>query len=144
MEAPRTHQTITILYGAFLASSSVYILVSVFLQTTEWRPSMPQLAQPLLAGLLLIAVAFAALVLWQKRILFSGDGARIKGDYRSFVMSRCVLWFALSEVPSILGFVLFILTGNLVGMLALVAISAVSFTLARPSLSQLEELERRL
>jgi hypothetical protein len=141
MESPRIHQTITLLYGAFLASSFVYVMVAVFLQTTGWQPRFPQLKFSLLAGLLLLAAGSAGLVVKQKRALFSSLRPAVEGDFRQFVMSRCVLWFALSEIPAILGFVFFILTGSLPGMLGLVAVSAVSFTLARPSLSQLEALE---
>ena len=143
METPRVHQTVTILYGAFLASSFVYVMVAVFLQTTQWRPALPQLAIPLFASLLVVAIVSAGIVLKQKSALFSDGVARVRGEFRQFVMSRCIVWFALSEVPAILGFVFFILTGSLGGMLTLVGISAISFTLARPTAAQLEELERR-
>lgn len=144
MESPKVHQTVTILYGAFLASSFVYVMVAVFLQTTQWRPVMPQIATPLFAFLLVVAMVNAGIMLRQKRSLFSSSGGPpVSGDFRQFVMSRCIVWFALSEVPAILGFVFFILAGSLGGMLALVGVSAVSFTLAKPTLAQLEELERR-
>ena len=143
MESPKVHQTVAILYGAFLASSFVYVMVAVFLQTTQWRPAMPQAATPLFALLLVVAMVNAGIVLRQKSGLFSGSGPAASGEFRQFVMSRCIVWFALSEIPAILGFVFFILAGRLGGMLALVGISAVSFTLAKPTLAQLEELERR-
>lgn len=143
MESPKIHQSLTLVYSAFLAAAFVYLMVAVFLRTTEWKPVMPNRSLPLFGVLLLAALVDAAIILKQKASLFSQGEAQARGDFRQFVISRCVFWFALAEIPAILGFLFFILAGSLEGMLVLVALSLVVVTLARPSRRQLEELENR-
>lgn len=97
----------------------------------------------MLGGFLLVGLANAVIVWRRKNALFSSPTARVEGDFRQIVVSHCVWWFAVSQIPAILGFLDFILTGDLWALLILVAVSAVSATHARPSLAQLEALERR-
>jgi len=48
------------------------------------------------------------------------------------VLSKSILLFAFAEVPSILGLVLFLLTGNFSFLLMLCAVSVVAFILVKP------------
>lgn len=143
MESPRIHQTLTLVYGAFIASVFVYVMVAVFLKTTEWKPLLPGRNLVLFGMLLAIALVDSAIILRKKGKLFSHGELKAGGDFRQFVISRCVLWFALAEIPAILGFLFFVFSGNLAGMLVLVGVSSAAVTLARPSRDQLESLEKR-
>ncbi len=92
-----------------------------------WKPAMDSrhLDQVLFGIFLLASIGLAGVALQIKRTLdHQGTDQTIP--------SKSVLFFALAEVPSILGLVLFLLTGNFSFLVILCAVSIVAFVLLKP------------
>jgi hypothetical protein len=118
---------INIIFIAFLFSSFVYLIVGFALMKSGWKPAMAarNLDQILLGVFLLVSIGLIGMAMQIKRRI----GQR-RGDH--IVLSKAVVVFALAEVPSILGLVLFLLTGNFSFLMILCVVSVVAFVLVKP------------
>lgn len=121
---------LNIIFTAFLFSSLVYLMVGFALTKSDWKPILGNgnLDQILFAVFLSVAVAISVLAFQIKsRLLPVGEDAPGKQ-----VFSNSILLFALAEVPSILGLVLFLLTGKFLDLLALCIVSIAAFLIVKP------------
>jgi hypothetical protein len=118
---------LNIIFTAFLFSSLVYLIVGFALMKSGWKPAMTarNLDQILFGVFLLASISLVAVALQIKRSLVQQTGDQA-------VLSKSVLLFALAEVPSILGLVLFLLTARFSFLVIFCFISVVAFVLLKP------------
>lgn len=123
----RVESRLTIIFTAFLFSSLVYLIVGFALTKSEWKPLMEDgnLPQTLFVIFVLLSVSLMGVLLKLKK-------SRLV-DSEKNAISTYILLFALAEVPSILGLVVFLLTGKFLFLLLLCFISLISFLLVKPS-----------
>jgi hypothetical protein len=94
---------------------------------SDWKPAMAarNLDQILFGVFLLASFSLVGVALQIKRSLDHQNADQT-------VLSKSVLLFALAEVPSILGLVLFLLTAKFSFLMILCFISVVAFVLLKP------------
>lgn len=116
-----------IIFTAFLFSSFIYLIVGFALMKSNWKPAMAarDLDQILFGVFLLASITLVGVAFQIKRSLDPQNA-----DHA--VLSRSVLLFALAEVPSILGLVLFLLTAKFSFLVIFCFISMVAFVLVKP------------
>jgi len=116
-----------IVFTAFLFSSFVYLLVGFALTKSGWKALLPEgnLSPILFSAFILVSISLMGALFTLKK--------KQSGNTERNAVSKYVLLFALAEVPSILGLVLFLLTSNLLFLLILCSLSLLSFLLVRPS-----------
>ncbi len=88
-----------------------------------------------MAGRGLDHILFGIFLMASISLIFAGLQIKRTLDRQSAdqtVLSKSVLLFAFAEVPSILGLVLFLLTGNFPFLVILCVISIVAFALVKP------------
>jgi hypothetical protein len=132
MPDQKIQSRLTIIFTAFLFSSLVYLLVGFALTKTGWKPVMPGgLLEQILFGVFLIfsITLFIIAMRIKKSIVPAVDDAE---QSEQAALSRSIFLFALAEVPSILGLVLFLLTGNFWNLLILCAVSVFAFFVLKP------------
>ena len=143
----KTLTTLTIIFTAFLFSSLIYVILGFFILRLPWRPLMTSstIIQVIFGTFLVISISILIVVLKLRQNSFSDQMPRPETSehLRRYILTKSIIMFALAEVPSILGLVFFLISGNLTLMLILCLISAAGFLLARPSPETLERLERR-
>src|SRR5439155_16452998 len=105
----KVFQTLRIIHIAFVSSSFIYLLIGYFLKASEWKPLYPSLPIAILIAFVLISVSVMAIAQRIKEALIKKGGQDARAP--SFTLSRYVAVFALCEIPAILGFVYFFLTG---------------------------------
>ena len=118
---------LNIIFTAFLFSSLVYLIVGFALMKSGWKAVMQSrdLDQILFGIFLLFSIGLAGVGFQIKRTMDE------QGNDRT-ILSKTVLLLALAEVPSILGLVLFILTGNFSYLVILCVVSIAAFILLKP------------
>lgn len=118
---------LNIIFTAFLFSSLVYLIVGFALMKSDWKPAMVarNLDQILFGVFLLASIGLLGVALQIKRSLDQQIGDQA-------VLSKSVLLFALAEVPSILGLVLFLLTAKFSFLVIFCFVSVVAFVLLKP------------
>jgi positive regulator of sigma E activity len=118
---------LNIIFTAFLFSSLVYLIVGFALMKSDWKPAMAarNLDQILFGVFLLASISLVGVALHIKRSLNQQTGDQA-------VLSKTVLLFALAEVPSILGLVLFLLTAKFSFLVIFCFVSVVAFVLLKP------------
>jgi peptidoglycan/LPS O-acetylase OafA/YrhL len=122
----KVESRLTIIFTAFLFSSFVYMIVGFALSKSGWKALISDtgLYQILFGLFLVLSISLLVLILKLKN--------RPKPDSEKSLISKYILLFALAEVPSILGLVLFLLTGKFLFLLALCFFSIVAFFLIKP------------
>jgi hypothetical protein len=123
---------LTIIFTAFLFSSFVYLIVGFALNRSGWKPviQVGSLQQILFAIFAILSVGLIIVAMTIKRSVFAGDGDTEQSEQAT--LSKSIFLFALAEVPSILGLVLFLLAGNFLNLIILCAFSVVAFFLVKP------------
>jgi parvulin-like peptidyl-prolyl isomerase len=118
---------LNIIFTAFLFSSFVYLIVGFALMKSDWKPAMTSrnLDQILFGVFLLASISLVVVALQIKRTLLQQNADQT-------VLSKSVLLFALAEVPSILGLVLFLLTAKFSFLVIFCFVSVVAFVLVKP------------
>lgn len=132
----KTSFTITLIYAALLFSTIVYLIVAFMLSRTGWKPLIdPALAQMLMGIFLALSLIDVMFVSWLKRKSFIDDisGIQAGDSMRKFIVSKSVVLFALSEIPALLGLMIFFLSGNLIMAIVFWTLSLIAFLVARPS-----------
>jgi hypothetical protein len=140
----KTSFTITLIYAALLFSTVVYLIVAFMLSRTGWKPLVdPGLAQMLMGIFFALSLINVMFIFWLKRKSFSDEASGIQtGDsLRKFIVSKCVLLFALSEVPALLGLTIFFLSGNLIMSIVFWTLSLLAFLIARPPRGLLDKAD---
>src|SRR5262245_53990655 len=109
----KVESRLSIIFVAFLFSSFVYMIVGFALSKSDWKAliSDPGLHQILFGVFLAISVGLFVLILKLKK--------KLQPDSEKSLISKYILLFALAEVPSILGLVIFLLSGKFTFLLAL-------------------------
>jgi len=120
---------LTILYTAFLFSSLVYVIVGFALLKSGWKAVMPvdNIAPALFGFFVLISFVCLAVAFQIKK--------KESEETEKSTFSKSVLLFAISEIPAILGLVVFLLTAKFANLLILWFISLAAFILFKPSAS---------
>jgi hypothetical protein len=124
------HSRLNIIFIAFLFSSLVYLIVGFALMKSGWNPVLTagNIDQILFAVFLALSVAVIVLAFQMK-----ARAKPVEDDTNARnLFSRSIFLFALAEVPSILGLVLFLLTGKFLYLVALWVISSAAFILVKP------------
>jgi hypothetical protein len=118
---------LNILYIAFLSSSLVYVIVGFALVKSGWKPLLPMgaISQALFGVFVLISL-FCVVAAFQIR-------KKQSEETEKNAFSKSVVVLALSEVPSILGLVSFLVTGGFASLLILWFISLAAFILFKPA-----------
>ena len=118
---------LNIIFTAFLFSSLVYLIVGFALMKSGWKPAMDSrdLDQILFGIFLLVSLGLVGVGFQIKRTLDEQVAERT-------ILSKSVVFFALAEVPAILGLVLFFLTGNFSFLVILCAVTIMAFVLLKP------------
>ena len=141
----KTSTTINLIWAALFGSTFIYLIIAFMLSRSEWKPVADRgLYLTLMGVLMAISLIDVMFVSWLKKKSFTEEITPIAvGDaQRRFIVSRSVLLFALSEVPAILGLVIFFLSGNLLMLLSFWGLSFISFLIARPPGDLLEQADR--
>jgi F0F1-type ATP synthase membrane subunit c/vacuolar-type H+-ATPase subunit K len=122
---------LNIIFIAFLFSSLVYLLVGFALTKSGWAPVLTSgnLDQILFAVFLALSIALIVLAFQIKAKLM--PPARDDSTAKT-VFAKSILLFALAEVPSILGLILFLLTGTFHYLVTLCVISIAAFVMVKP------------
>jgi hypothetical protein len=122
----KVESRLNIIFVAFLFSSLVYMIVGFALSKSGWKPLIPDVSlhQILFGAFLALSIVIFAIILKLKK----GQ----KPDTEKGIISKFILLFALAEAPSILGLVLFLLTGKFAFLLAMCFLSIFIFFLIRP------------
>ena len=126
----KVQSRLNIIFTAFLFSSLVYLIVGFALTKSGWQPvfSGGNLDTILLGIFLAVSSMLIVIAIQLKNRL----GSETPEKNAEAILSKSIFLFALSEVPAILGLVLFLLTGNLVYLMVLCAVSILSFVLVKP------------
>jgi hypothetical protein len=141
----KTYATLIIIFTAFLSSVFVYLMIGYFQQQLQQQGFAPALATPLFYGLLVASFGNVAAAQVIKQRSF-GDRATECGTpekLHAYVTTRHIVMYALSEVPAIFGLLYVLMTGDFLRLALFIGLSVVSFLLVKPSLSALEEFQRR-
>ena len=141
----KTSTSVNLIWAALLASTIIYVILAFVLLKTGWKAILdPALSQTLMGIFLAISLIDVMLVSWLKKKSFNDELPSIPaGDaQRKFIVSRCVMLFALSEVPAILGLVTFFISGSIVMMLVFWVLSLISFLIARPPATVLNQADQ--
>ena len=117
---------LSIIFVAFLFSSLVYLVVGFALSRLGWKPliSDTSLHQILFAVAVVLSVSIFALILKLKSK---------QPETEKDTISKYVLLFALSEIPAILGLLLFFLTSKFLYLMLLCLASISTFFQVKPS-----------
>jgi len=120
---------INIIFTAFLFSSLVYLIVGFAIMKSGWRPLMAarNLDQILFGVFLLASITMLGLAFQIKRTLDTQAADQT-------LLSKTMVLFALAEVPSILGLVLFLLTANFTFLVIFCFVSVAAFIILKPEL----------
>ena len=119
---------LNIIFTAFLFSSLVYLIVGFSLTRSGWQPILTATNLGVILFGVFLAISIVLIVVAiQLRSRLASQESNPQG-----VLSRSILLFALSEVPAILGLVLFLLTGKFLYLVLLCVLSILSFFLVRP------------
>ncbi|MCI0442462.1 hypothetical protein L0244_02030 [bacterium] len=140
----KTSFTITLIYAALLFSTIVYLIVAFLLSRTGWKPLVdPALAQMLMGIFLALSLIDVMFISWLKRRSFTEEisGIQAGDSMRRFIVSKSVLLFALSEIPVLLGLMIFFLSGNLIMSIVFWTLSLVAFLVARPPKELLDKAD---
>jgi hypothetical protein len=140
----KTSFTITLIYAALLFSTIVYLIVAFMLSRTGWKALVdPALAQMLMGIFLAFSLIDVMFVSWLKRRSFTEEisGVQAGDSMRRFIVSKSVLLFALSEIPALLGLIIFFLSGNLIMSIVFWTLSLVAFLIARPPKELLDKAD---
>jgi hypothetical protein len=124
------YSRLNIIFIAFLFSSLVYLIVGFALMKSGWDPALKSgnIDQILFAVFLALSVAVVVLAFQIK-----AKAMPLKDDASAKTLfSKSIFLFALAEVPSILGLVLFLLTGKFLFLLILCVISVAAFIMVKP------------
>jgi hypothetical protein len=124
------HSRLNIIFTAFLFSSLVYLIVGFALMKSGWSPVLRSgnIDQILFAVFLALSVAVVVLAF---QIKTRSKPVETDSSART-LFSKSIFLFALAEVPSILGLVLFLLTGKFLYLIILCVISIAAFILVKP------------
>jgi hypothetical protein len=140
----KTSFTITLIYAALLFSTIVYLIVAFMLSRTGWKALVdPALAQMLMGIFLALSLIDVMFVSWLKRRSFTEEisGVQAGDSMRRFIVSKSVLLFALSEIPALLGLIIFFLSGNLIMSIVFWTLSLIAFLIARPPKELLDKAD---
>lgn len=140
----KTSFTITLIYAALLFSTIVYLIVAFMLSRTGWKALVdPALAQMLMGIFLALSLIDVMFVSWLKRKSFTKEisGVQAGDSMRRFIVSKSVLLFALSEIPALLGLIIFFLSGNLIMSIVFWTLSLIAFLIARPPKELLDKAD---
>jgi hypothetical protein len=140
----KTSFTITLIYVALLFSTIVYLIVAFMLSRTGWKPLVdPALAQMLMGIFLALSLIDVMFISWLKRRSFTEEisGIQAGDSLRRFIVSKSVLLFALSEIPALLGLMIFFLSGNLIMSIVFWTLSLIAFLIARPPKELLDKAD---
>jgi hypothetical protein len=140
----KTSFTITLIYAALLFSTIVYLIVAFMLSRTGWKPLVdPALAQMLMGIFFALSLIDVMFVSWLKRRSFTEEisGIQAGDSMRRFIVSKSVLLFALSEIPALLGLIIFFLSGNLIMSIVFWTLSLIAFLIARPPKELLDKAD---
>lgn len=140
----KTSFTITLIYAALLFSTIVYLIVAFMLSRTGWKPLIdPALAQTLMGIFLALSLIDVMFVSWLKRKSFNEEVSGIQAgeSMRKFIVTKSVLLFALSEIPALLGLMIFFLSGNLIMTIVFWTLSLIAFLIARPPKELLDKAD---
>jgi hypothetical protein len=140
----KTSFTVTLIYAALLFSTIVYLIVAFMLSRTGWKPLIdPALAQMMMGIFLALCLIDVMFVSWLKRRSFTEEisGVQAGDSMRRFIVSKCVVLFALSEIPALLGLTIFFLSGNLIMAIVFWTLSLIAFLIARPSKELLDKAD---
>jgi len=140
----KTSFTITLIYAALLFSTIVYLIIAFMLSRTGWKALVdPALAQMLMGIFLALSLIDVMFVSWLKRRSFTEEisGVQAGDSMRRFIVSKSVLLFALSEIPAILGLIIFFLSGNLIMSIVFWTLSLIAFLIARPPKELLDKAD---
>jgi hypothetical protein len=133
----KTLSTLYIIFAAFLFSSLVYLIVGFTLSRSHWKPvlSSGALRETIFWILLAVSAALSVVALKFKTNTFSRFPplAENAEQARSYLVSKCIVMYAIAEVPAIFGLVYFMLSGSLTGELILCLISIAMFFFLRPT-----------
>ena len=143
----KTYNTLIIVYSAFVFSSLVYLIVGFALSQSQWKAVVESESLHKILFVLFVVLSASAMAAAIK-IRSSAFSQEIPHpetleQLQRYVVSRSILTFAFSEIPAILGLVLFLLSGRFPYLVILCILSIVSFLLIKPAQETLEELERR-
>jgi F0F1-type ATP synthase membrane subunit c/vacuolar-type H+-ATPase subunit K len=126
----RLQSRLNIIFIAFFFSALVYLIVGFAVSRSGWTPILSQgnLDQILFAICLALSVAIIVIALQIKSHLV------VKQDTQSpeNVFPKTIFLFAMVEVPSILGLVLFFLAGKFSYLVTLCIVSLAGFLLVKP------------
>jgi len=125
---PNLQRTQLILTAAFISACLIYLLIGVFLLKSDWHP----LVVPEKTLRILQIVIFAMAFLIAAFALNYNRSATDQG-YRA-VLSRAITSQALAEVPAILGLAYFFLSGKLLYLSLLCAISIATLLMLKKQL----------
>lgn len=141
----KTFNNLNIIFIAFLSSVLVYLVIGYALKSTQFRALAPAVSQPLFLILMVVSIGNLVLARMIKQKSFGDNPPHFDTPEKlsPYVTSKYMVMFALSEVPAIFGLVYFLLTGIFWRLVAFVALSLVSFALVKPSLTDLEDFQRR-
>ena len=121
---------LNIIFIAFLFSSLVYLMVGFALMKSGWSPVFREESTDQIFFAVFLSVSVAVVVLAfqiKSRLLPAADDASGKD-----IFSKSILLFALAEIPSILGLVLFLLTGKFLYLIVHCIVSIAAFLMVRP------------
>ncbi len=114
------------------------------LSRTGWKALVdPALAQYLMGIFIALSLIDVMFVSWFKRRSFTEEisGVQAGDSMRKFIVSKSVLLFALSEIPALLGLIIFFLSGNLIMSVVFWTLSLIAFLIARPPKELLDKAD---
>jgi len=144
----KTFNRLFLIFAAFLFSSFVYLIVGFTLLRSHFKPvfAASNLVQILFWIFVVFAVSDVAIVLKIRQgILGESPPSVEEADaFQRRIVSRSLVIYALAEIPSILGLIYFMFSGNLLYFLILWMISLITFLMIRPSQEFLDRMDRNL
>lgn len=141
----KTYDTLLIVFSAFILSAFVYLIVGFALSQANWKPILTSSSINRLLVIIFGAVSIGTSVVAlniRRSVLRGQTPLQTIEQLQKTIVSRSIFSFALSEVPAILGLVLFLLSGQFLYLVMFCACSLICFILIKPSKEAVERMEQ--
>lgn len=140
----RTYRTTVIIGLVMMASLVIYLIVVSLLDQARSAAEVPPPAVQGAAYYACIGISIVVILLARSAsaMVLNARGASEPQPLQR-LQTAAIITFALSEVPAVLGLVLFILGGSATDFYLFLLISLFSFSLTFPKFSQWEEWGRK-
>jgi len=141
----QTRRALTLVFVAFFFSTLVYLFIGFILNRAHQEPTpLAVHSQAVLIAFLVLSVAQVFFVwVFKRKVYTDPDNPGSLQALENRLRGKHIILFALSEMPAIYGIVYFLLTGYFTGQIVLTLFSWICLFVTRPSLAEIEELERR-